>query len=67
MEAGLVENREVLEKKWLQQAQGLRAKAEGLPSGTSRNSLLKQAREIESLARANGWLHSSDLKPPVGR
>lgn len=43
----------------------LRAQAQRMPPGVERDRLMKQARQIEAEANAQGWASSSGLQPPT--
>ena len=43
----------------------LRAEAQRMPPGVERDRLMKQARQIEAEANAQGWASSPGLQPPT--
>jgi hypothetical protein len=43
----------------------LRAQAQQMPPGVERDRLMKQARQIEAEANAQGWASSSGLQSPT--
>jgi hypothetical protein len=46
------------------EAQNLRKQAEGMPSGISRDDLLKKARQADTASQINNRPPSSDPQPP---
>jgi hypothetical protein len=53
------------EQKKLQQiAEEYRDKANALPEGRTKESLVERAADLEASARLEGWLSSPGLQPP---
>jgi hypothetical protein len=47
-----------------QEAERLRAEADKLPPGETRDSLLRKARQADTATHVNDWLNSPGLQPP---
>jgi hypothetical protein len=47
-----------------EEAQRLRAEAEDIPHGPAREQRLRRARQAETASHMDGWLSSSELRPP---
>jgi hypothetical protein len=52
------------EQRLSDQAKALRERAKGLPPGSEREDLLRQARQAETAAHINQWLSSPGLASP---
>jgi hypothetical protein len=53
-----------LQERLNEQAQRLRREAAKTPPGTARDMLLHRAIQAEATSRLDGWLASSELRPP---
>ena len=53
-----------LESRLAQQATELRKRAETLPPGIERDTILRKARQAETGSHMNEWLRSPGLQPP---
>ena len=53
-----------LEDRLAAEAQRLRAEAKSLPPGTSRDALIRKARQCETGSHMSEWLSSPGLQPP---
>jgi hypothetical protein len=53
--------------KWEVLAAHTREEAMTKPVGPERDILLRRANQLETSARIEGWLNSSELRPPMGR
>ena len=56
-----------IQVKWESLAAQAREEANEKPAGFERDKLLKRAEQLETSAQIEGWLNSSELRPPIGR
>jgi len=56
-----------IQVKWETLAAQAREEANVKPAGRERDKLLKRADQLDASAQIEGWLNSSELRPPVGR
>lgn len=56
-----------IQVKWESLAAKAREEANEKPAGRERDRLLQQASQFETSAQVEGWLNSSELRPPIGR
>lgn len=49
---------------WRQQAEALQREAENLPFGRRRETLVREARRLQTASLIDQWLSSSELQPP---
>lgn len=56
-----------IQVKWESLAAQVRQEANEKPAGHERDRLLKRADQLEASAQIEGWLNSSELRPPAGR
>ena len=56
---------QALRVRLIKEARLAREKAEQLPRGEERQTLLKKAREADITASLDEWLNSPGLKPPI--
>ncbi len=54
-----------LQERLNEQAQRLGREAAKTPPGTARDMLLQRAIQAEATSRMDGWLASSELRPPT--
>jgi hypothetical protein len=54
-----------IQVKWEFLAAQAREEANAKPAGREREKLLKRASQLETSAQIEGWLNSTDLRPPV--
>lgn len=59
-----IKHEKSFQERLMDEAQRFRDEAEKLPPGTARELLLRRARQAETAASMNDWLHSPGLKPP---
>ena len=53
-----------LKERLIKEAASCREQAKLLPPGAGREALLRKARQAETAARIDEWLHSPGLQPP---
>ncbi|TYL69948.1 hypothetical protein [Bradyrhizobium cytisi] len=56
-----------LEERLAQEAQRLREAAKSCPPGTTRDKLLRRARQADTGSHISEWLRSPGLQPPSDR
>ncbi|MBY0382442.1 MAG: hypothetical protein K2W78_11040 [Xanthobacteraceae bacterium] len=56
-----------IQVQWENLAAEAREEANEKPAGRERDQLLKRADQFETSAHMEGWLNSSELRPPAGR
>ena len=64
MERRRVKQIKSLEDRLAEEAKRLREKAQALPPGAARETLLRKARQAETGSHISEWLRSPELQPP---
>lgn len=64
MTPGIFSSKKSTREILVDRAELLRRDAEKMPVGVERDKVLKQARQIETEARVEGWANSTGLQPP---